>query len=97
MAKPLIKVPASVKRGAAFEIRTLINHPMENGLRRDMDGKLIPRKILRRFVCRYNGEVVVDCDWGTAIAANPYLLVYATAVDSGTIAFEWTDDDKTTR
>jgi sulfur-oxidizing protein SoxZ len=95
MANALVSVPASARKGQTIEIKTLVNHPMENGLRRDMDGKVIPRKIINRFVCLYNGEVVVDCDWHTAVAANPYMAFFATATDSGTIEFEWRDDDAT--
>jgi len=91
--KILIRVPVRAQRGDVFEIKALINHAMENGLRYDQDGHVIPRKIIHRFVCRYNGEIVVDCDWGTAISANPYISFFAVAADSGTFDFEWTDDD----
>ena len=93
--KILIRVPATAQRGAAVEIKALINHPMENGLRYDLDGKLFPRKIIHRFVCKYNGETVIDCDWGTAISANPYISFFAIAADSGSFEFEWFDDDGT--
>ncbi len=91
----LIRVPAHAQKGAIVEIKALINHVMENGLHYTLDGKVVPRKIINRFVCRYNGEVVIDCDWGTAIAANPYMSFYAVAADTGTFEFEWTDDDGT--
>ena len=91
--KVLVKVPASVERGAVFEIKALAMHPMESGQRRDMDGKLVPRRILNRFTCTYNGELVLDCDWHTAIAANPFIAITARAIDSGTIDCAWTDDD----
>lgn len=93
--KILIHVPPRARRGDVIEIKALINHPMDNGLKYDDDGHLIPRKIIRRFVCRYNGETVIDCDWGTAISANPYISFFAVADDSGTFDFEWTDDDGT--
>ncbi len=93
--KILIRVPATAQRGAAVEIKALINHPMENGLRYDLDGKLYPRQIIHRFTCKYNGETVIDCDWGTAISANPYISFFAIAADSGSFEFEWFDDDGT--
>lgn len=93
--KILVRVPREAKRGETMEIKALINHPMDNGLRYDMDGHVIPRKIIHRFVCRYNGEIVIDSDWGTAISANPYISFFAVAADSGTFDFEWTDDDGT--
>jgi len=36
---------------------------------------------------------VLDCDWQTAISANPYMSFMVKAVDSGTLTFEWKDDD----
>jgi sulfur-oxidizing protein SoxZ len=91
--KVLVSVPPVVRRGEVIEVKAMAMHAMENGFRRDMDGKPIPRKILNRFTCRYNGELVVDCDWQTAISANPYMAFPVKAVDSGTLTFEWTDDD----
>ena len=93
MIKTLVNVPPAAKRGEAFEVKAIAMHPMENGLRRDLDGKAIPRKILKRFTCRYNGEVVVDCDWHTGVSANPFMSFLVKAVDSGALDFEWTDDD----
>ena len=71
------------------------SYAMPSGPLEVLDGKVVPRKIINRFVCRYNGEVVIDCDWGTAIAANPYISFFAVAADTGTFEFEWTDDDGT--
>jgi sulfur-oxidizing protein SoxZ len=91
--KVMVSVPATARKGDAVEIKAMAMHPMENGLRRDMDGKVIPRFILKKFECRYNGELVVDCDWHTAISANPYMSFFVKAVDSGKIEFAWTDDN----
>jgi len=91
--KVMVSVPPTVKRGDVFEVKAMAMHPMENGLRRDLDGKPIPRLILKRFECRYNGEIVVDCDWHTAVAANPFMSFFVKAVDSGKLDFAWTDDN----
>ena len=40
MARTLINMPSSAKRGDVIEIRTLIAHPMETGWRPGSDGKL---------------------------------------------------------
>ena len=93
--KTLVHVPPHAQRGEIVEVKALINHRMDNGLKYDDDGHLIPRKIIHRFVCRYNGEVVIESEWGTAISANPYISFFAAAADSGTFDFEWTDDDGT--
>ena len=71
MARALIKVPPSARRGEVIEIRALIAHPMETGYRLDATGRPLPRDILRRFSCRYNGELVVGAELHPAVAANP--------------------------
>ncbi len=93
MARALIKVPATARRGEVIEIRTLIAHPMETGHRADSDGRKVPRDIIRRFACRYNGETVFSAELFPAVAANPYIAFFTTAVDSGTLAFSWEGDN----
>jgi sulfur-oxidizing protein SoxZ len=92
MARALINVPARAKRGQVIEIKALIQHPMETGYRTGPDGALIPRDIIQRFVCTYNGEEIFSAELFPAIAANPFLAFSTTATESGVIAFRWTDD-----
>ena len=66
-----IVVPAKARKGEVIEIKTLINHVMETGFRRDNVGKAIPRDIISRFVCTYNGDEVFRAELFPAIAANP--------------------------
>jgi sulfur-oxidizing protein SoxZ len=88
-----INIPASVRRGEAFEVRISIRHPMETGYRADDVGKSIPRNVIRTFTCRYNRENVFVARLSSGIAANPYLRFFVTARESGELAFEWIDDD----
>lgn len=87
-----LQVPASVRRGEAFEIKVLVQHPMETGFRRDMDGRSIPVNVVNRMVCRIDGREVFSAELGSGIAANPYLAFYATAQQSGEVVVEWSDD-----
>ncbi|MFQ6022343.1 MAG: thiosulfate oxidation carrier complex protein SoxZ [Acidiferrobacterales bacterium] len=94
MAKPRVKVPAQVKKGEVFEVKTLISHKMETGQRKDKKtGKKIPRKIINKFVVKYNGEEIFSADFHPAISANPYMSFYTTATESGELEFIWIDDD----
>jgi sulfur-oxidizing protein SoxZ len=65
---------------------------METGYRTDAAGKTIPRDVIQRFTCRYNGEPVFAVRMSPGIAANPYLRFFVTARESGTLEFEWIDD-----
>jgi len=92
MARALINVPAKPKRGEIIEIKTLMSHPMETGFRPGMDGQLIPREIIEKFVCTYNGEVVFSALLHPAITANPFISFTTIATESGTLVFSWTDN-----
>jgi sulfur-oxidizing protein SoxZ len=91
MARALINVPAKAKKGEVIEIKTLIAHVMETGYRISVTGTPIPRDIIDRFVCTYNGEVIFDAQLFPAIAANPFISFFTVAKESGTLAFSWTD------
>lgn len=93
--RPRIKVPDTVQKGEAFEVRTLVTHPMETGQRKDASGKLIPRKIIHTFVCTYNGREALRIAFEPAISANPFISFYLRAGESGTLEFLWQDDDGT--
>ena len=97
MARALIHVPPSVKRGEVFEVKTLISHVMETGYRIGVTGAPIARDIIERFVCTYNGEEVFSAQLYPAIAANPYITFFTVATESGTLAFSWTDQHGATQ
>jgi sulfur-oxidizing protein SoxZ len=92
MARTLIHAPRSARRGEVIEIRTLISHPMETGFRRDSDGRPMPRDLIRRFSCRYDGELVFSAELFAAVAANPYIAFSTVATASGTLQLTWEGD-----
>ncbi|MCR9158395.1 MAG: thiosulfate oxidation carrier complex protein SoxZ [Rhodobacteraceae bacterium] len=91
--KPRVKVPKSASAGDAITIKTLISHPMESGQRKDGDGNPIPRSIINRFTCEFNGQSVIDITLEPAISTNPYFEFEATVPEAGEFAFTWYDDD----
>lgn len=95
-AKPRVRVPKTAKKGEVITIKTLINHKMESGQRKDKKtGKKIPRKIINKFVAKFNGEEIFSSDWHPAISSNPFIQFTMLATKSGTIEFVWIDDDGT--
>ncbi len=93
MASALVNVPARARRGEIIEIKTLVSHVMETGYRRSQLGEPIPRDIVRRFVCTYNGTEVFRADLHPAIAANPFIVFSTVPTESGTLTFQWTGDN----
>jgi sulfur-oxidizing protein SoxZ len=89
---PRVQVPATAAKGQLFQIKTLIHHQMETGLRQDRHGKAIPRKIINKFVCRYDGVVVFSVHLYEAVAANPFIEFELRATQTGRIEFIWEED-----
>jgi len=91
--KPRVKVPKSAKKGEIIQVKTLFSHKMETGLRKDKKtGKLIPRKIINKFECLFNGKPVFSADIHPAVAANPYFAFNCRAEESGAFEFKWHED-----
>ena len=87
-----IKMRAKSKDGVTT-VKALISHPMETGLRKDSKTKkLIPRNIINKFVCTFEGKEVISADLHPAVAANPYFAFFTRVEKSGTFEFTWTDD-----
>lgn len=86
-----VAVPQSVAAGEIFTVRTIINHPMETGLRRDNSGLPVPIRIAERFTCRVKGTVVFRAELKPAISANPYISFSLQLTETAQLDFEWID------
>ncbi|MGH8336813.1 MAG: thiosulfate oxidation carrier complex protein SoxZ [Gammaproteobacteria bacterium] len=87
-----VKAPSEAAKGEIFQVKSLITHPMETGLRIDEDGSVIPRKLINKFSCRYNDVEVFGADFHEAVSANPYVEFYLRATQSGQLEFIWHED-----
>jgi sulfur-oxidizing protein SoxZ len=92
-ARVIVNLPATAKRGELIEIRTLAGHDMETGFRHTQTGERVPRNIITRFSCSYNGVEVFRADLHPAVAANPLITFTTVATESGTLEFRWTGDN----
>ena len=98
MAEPakirtLIHLPDGLRKGVAFEVRATLGHAMENGLRPDGFGNVVPRSLVTRFECRLDDAMVCSVDLYPAIAANPYIAFWVRADAPGSLRFEWLGDN----
>ena len=91
--KPRVKVPKTATAGEIIVIKTLISHKMESGQRKDSDGNKIPRSIINRFTCDFNGQNVIDVNLEPAISTNPYFQFESVVPETGEFKFTWYDDD----
>jgi len=95
--KPRVRVPKKVKKGEMFEVKTLVTHQMETGMRKDKKtGEKIPRHIISQFRAAYNGKEVMKAIWHPAMSANPYSAFNLIADKTGPLVLTWTDDNSET-
>ena len=71
MASPM-KIRATTKDGVT-EVKALMSHPMETGLRKDPSGAPIPAHYITEVTAMHNGKVVLSAHWGPAVSQNPFL------------------------
>jgi sulfur-oxidizing protein SoxZ len=70
MAAGPMKMRATLA-GGFTDIRVLMTHPMETGLRKDQDGKLVPMHFIQSVIVKVNGKTVVDSQTSQAVSRNP--------------------------
>ena len=93
MAKKKIRIRAKMKGGVA-EVKALMSHAMETGLRKDKKtGKKIPAHFIKDVTCTHKGNNVLVASWGPAISKNPYLsFKFKGAAKGDTVKISWSDN-----
>lgn len=88
-----IKIRASMVGGVA-EVKCLMNHPMETGLRKDAKtGQLVPAHFIKSVVATVGGKTVLDAQWGGGISRNPYLAFRVKGAQKGDkVTVSWEDN-----
>jgi sulfur-oxidizing protein SoxZ len=90
MAK--IKIRAKTSDGVT-EVKALMDHPMETGLRKDSDGNVIPEHFIQEVTCDYGGKTVMTCHWGPAVSKNPYMsFSFKGGAKGDKIVVSWVDN-----
>ena len=91
MAEPM-KIRATLK-GDVTEVRVLMVHPMETGLRKDNDGKLVPMHFIQEVAVRVNGKVAIEGQISQAVSRNPVFSFRLKGVKPGDrLEIAWLDN-----
>jgi sulfur-oxidizing protein SoxZ len=72
MGNPM-KIRAAAKDGVT-EVKILMQHEMETGLRKEADGTLVPAWFITEVKAQHLGRTVLEAQFGQSISKNPYLL-----------------------
>jgi sulfur-oxidizing protein SoxZ len=92
MSRPRIRLPDTAKVGEIIEVKTLINHVMETGQRREKDGKLVPRLIIHTFTAKFAGKTVFIANLQPGTSSNPFIAFHMRVPGPGSFEFTWEDD-----
>lgn len=71
MADPM-RIRAALT-GDVVEVKVLMSHPMETGLRKDASGKPVPAHYIETVKASCKGKDVLTAEWGPAVSKNPFL------------------------
>lgn len=91
LAAPRVRVPRAVRAGEAFEVRTLMEHPMETGLRQE-GGRTVPRDMLAGLTVTRGGETLFEAVFRNGTAANPFHVFHLRLDRTSELVFTWTDE-----
>jgi len=66
-----IKIRATLQ-GDVADVKALMNHVMETGMRKDpASGQIVPAHFIKQVVATLNGKTVMDAQWGPSVSKNP--------------------------
>ena len=71
-------------RACNGEIKILMTHPSENGLRKDAKtGQMVPAHFIKNVTVAVNGKTVLDGQWGGGVSKDPYLSFKVKGMKAG--------------
>ena len=92
MGNPM-KIKAALLQGGVTEVKVLIQHPMETGLRKDESGALVPAWFITEVTATHVDRVVLQAQFGTSVSRNPYLAFRFKGGKTGDrIIVSWVDN-----
>jgi len=68
----MLKIKAKQK-GGRTRVKLLARHPMETGLRKDRNGRIVKAKYLEQITMSTAGKVLFIANLGPGVSKNPYL------------------------
>ena len=92
MASARLLLPERLAIGEVVTVRLLIQHDMETGYRQDMNGRLIPRNVIRLVRCLLGGMEVFRAEPSSGLSANPFFEFPLRVSQPGDWLVQWEDD-----
>lgn len=86
-----VKLKAKAIDGGLIEVKALMTHPMETGLRKDSAGELVPAHYITEVIVTANDKEVLKTSWGGSVSKNPYLSFNYKGVVGDKVKLTWKD------
>ena len=86
-----IRIKAKDRKGLV-DVKCLMKHSMETGLRKDKCGKKIPEHWIQDVTAESNGQVVFSCAFNTSISKDPYLSFAFAGKKGDSLKISWKDN-----
>ncbi len=84
--------------GDLVDVKILMAHDMETGLRKDSDGNTVPAHYIVNIGATCNGRTVLSAQWGPSVAKNPFLSFrFRNAEKGDKLSVTWADTGGDTR
>jgi sulfur-oxidizing protein SoxZ len=78
--------------GDTVEVKVLMRHDMETGLRKDAAGALIPALFIKNLVAKHKDKVVLDANFGPSVSKDPFLsFKFKGGAAGDKVSITWTD------
>jgi sulfur-oxidizing protein SoxZ len=95
MADPM-RVRAA-ESGGVVDVKILMKHDMESGLRKDASGKTVPAWFIKTLNVKAQGKDVLNAEFGTAVSKDPFLNFKYKGAKGDKIVVSWIDSKGDTR
>lgn len=83
----------AVMQADRVEVKVLMAHPEETGLRKGPDGAVVPAHFISNVTVQCAGREVLRAQWGAAISRNPFLQFAFRGAERGQeITVTWIDN-----
>ena len=86
-----IRIKAKERNGSV-DVKTLMKHNMETGLRKKKDGSKIPEHWITDVTAESGGNVVFAAAFNTSISKDPYLAFKFAGKKGDSLTISWRDN-----
>ena len=87
----------AAESGGVVDVKILMKHDMESGLRKDASGKTVPAWFIKTLNVKAQGKDVLNAEFGTAVSKDPFLNFKYKGAKGDKIVVSWIDSKGDTR